>query len=88
MTMNSIRIAIAAIALSTSSLAFASDANATQMFGRDTVMRSTPAVSGHVGAQDVSAVAGRQGGLSQDAKLDAYGKARTTANLVERDGRA
>lgn len=86
--MNSIRIAIAAIALSTSSIAFAGDANAAQTFGRDTVTRIVPAVSGHVSAQDVSTVAGRQGGLSQDAKLDAYGKARTTANVVERDGRA
>ena len=86
--MNSIRIAIAAAALSVTSIAFAGDVNAAQTFGRDTVSQGVVRVSGDVAAQGVNAVSGRQGGLSDAAKLDASGKAHSTVNVVERGGRA
>jgi hypothetical protein len=91
MTMKSFRIAIAAAALATvSSVSFAADAHAGQMFGRDSVTAQgkTVATQSTTATRYAGVVPGRQGGLSADAKQNLTGKAHISADVVDRLGRA
>ena len=88
--MNSIRIAIAAATFAiVSSAAIAGEANAAQTFGRDTVSAQGKSVAtAQSKTRYANVVPGRQGGLSAEAKQALIGKARATADLVSRNGRA
>lgn len=88
--MNSIRIAIAAATFAiASSAAFASDANAAQAFGRDTVSAQGKSIATvQTKTRYANVVPGRQGGLSAEAKQALTGKAPVTADVVSRNGRA
>jgi len=90
--MKSIRIAIAATTLTImSSVAFASDANAGQSFGRDSVYATGKSIAA---TRDTTAridiVTGRQGGLPLSAKLAVSnnGTLRMVADLINQPGRA
>jgi len=85
--MNSIRIAIAAAALSATSLAFAGNVNAAQMFGRDVPTQGVVAVPHQPAAQWLDAVPGRQG-FVQNLERAVPAKAGMTATVELRIGRA
>jgi hypothetical protein len=92
MTMKSIRIAIAAATFAAvSSVAFASDANAGQSFGRDSVYATGKSIAAtSISIAKFETVSGRQGGLPLSAKLAVSnnGKSRMVADLVNKSGRA
>jgi len=90
MTMKSIRTAIAVATLATvSSVAFAADAHAGQVFGRDSVTAHGKSVATQAAAtRYADIVPGRQGGLSANAKHNLTTKSRFSADVVNRLGRA
>ncbi len=90
--MKTVRIAIAAATFAAvSSIAFASDANAGQSFGRDSVYATGKSVTAtSISTAKIESVAGRQGGLPLSAKLAvrSNGTSRMVADLVSKSGRA
>ena len=90
--MKSIRIAIAtATFAAVSSVAFASDANAGQSFGRDSVYAAGKTIAAkNLSTAKFETVSGRQGGLPLSAKLAvrSNGKSRVVADFFNKAGRA
>jgi len=90
--MKTFRIALAAATFAAvSSVAFASDANAGQSFGRDSVYATGKSINvTNDSTAGFDTVAGRQGGLPLSAKLAVSnnGKLRMVADLGNKSGRA